>query len=60
LSTRNAGAALAPLFAAPDAPPEATVMVCLGIPMFALFSVIAARVFAGRAGPADAAPPKAA
>jgi BASS family bile acid:Na+ symporter len=60
LSTRNAGAALAPLFAAgAAAPPEATVMVCLGIPMFALFSAIAARVFAGRAGPADAAAPAA-
>ena len=60
LTTRNAGAALAPLFAAgAAAPPEATVMVCLGIPMFALFSVIAARVFAGRAGPARTAPPAA-
>jgi hypothetical protein len=29
-------------------------MVSLGIPMMALFSVIAARVFARRAGPADA------
>jgi len=32
-------------------------MVTLGIPMMGLFSVIAARVFAGRAGPADAALP---
>jgi BASS family bile acid:Na+ symporter len=55
LTTRNAGAALAPLFAAgAAAPPEATVMVCLGIPMFALFSAVAARVFAGRTGPARA------
>lgn len=53
LSTRNVGAALAPLFATRGvAPPEATVMVCLGIPAFFLFSIIAARVFAGRAGPA--------
>jgi bile acid:Na+ symporter, BASS family len=55
LSTRNCGAALAPLFVATDIAPEATVMVSLGIPMMALFSVIAARVFAGRVGPADAA-----
>jgi bile acid:Na+ symporter, BASS family len=55
LSTRNCGAALAPLFVATDVAPEATVMVSLGIPMMALFSVIAARVFAARAGPVDAA-----
>jgi BASS family bile acid:Na+ symporter len=60
LSTRNCGAALAPLLVAPDVAPEATVMVSLGIPMMALFSVIAARAFAGRAGPADAALPGAA
>jgi bile acid:Na+ symporter, BASS family len=57
LSTRNCGAALAPLLVSPDVAQEATVMVTLGIPMMALFSVIAARVFAGRAGPADAALP---
>jgi len=60
LSTRNCGAALAPLLVTPDVAPEATVMVSLGIPLMALFSVIAARVFAGRAGPADAALPGAA
>jgi BASS family bile acid:Na+ symporter len=60
LSTRNCGAALAPLLVTPSVAPEATVMVTLGIPMMALFSVIAARVFAGRAGPADAALPGAA
>jgi BASS family bile acid:Na+ symporter len=60
LSTRNCGAALAPLLVTPDVAPEATVMVSLGIPMMALFSVVAARVFAGRAGPADAALPGAA
>jgi BASS family bile acid:Na+ symporter len=53
LSTRNCGAALAPLFVAPDVAREATVMVSLGIPMMALFSVIAARLFAARAGRAD-------
>ena len=60
LSTRNCGAALAPLLVSPGVAPEATVMVSLGIPMMALFSVIAARVFAGLAGPADAALPGAA
>jgi len=55
LSTRNCGAALAPLLVAADVAPEATVMVTLGIPMMVLFSVIAARVFAGRVGPADTA-----
>jgi BASS family bile acid:Na+ symporter len=54
LSTRNNGAALAPLLVSPGVAPEATVMVTLGIPMMALFSVVAARVFAGRSGPADA------
>jgi bile acid:Na+ symporter, BASS family len=60
LSTRNCGAALAPLMVATDVAPEATVMVTLGIPMMVLFSVIAARVFASRAGPAEAAVPGAA
>jgi BASS family bile acid:Na+ symporter len=55
LSTRNCGAALAPLFVATDVAPEATVMVTLGIPMMVLFSVVAARLFAARAGPADSA-----
>jgi bile acid:Na+ symporter, BASS family len=56
LSTRNCGAALAPLFVAADVAPEATVMVTLGIPMMVLFSVIAARIFAARAGQADPVP----
>jgi bile acid:Na+ symporter, BASS family len=60
LSTRNCGAALAPLLVAPGVAPEATVMVTLGIPMMALFSVVAARVLAGRAGSADATLPGAA
>jgi bile acid:Na+ symporter, BASS family len=60
LSTRNCGAALAPLLVAKGVAPEATVMVTLGIPMMVLFSAIAARVFAGRVGPADAARPGAA
>jgi bile acid:Na+ symporter, BASS family len=60
LSTRNCGAALAPLLVAQGVAPEATVMVTLGIPMMALFSVVAARVLAGRAGSADATLPGAA
>jgi len=60
LSTRNCGAALAPLLVAPGVAPEATVMVTLGIPMMVIFSAIAARVFAGRVGPAGAALPGAA
>ena len=57
LSTRNCGAALAPLLVSTGIAPEATVMVTLGIPMMGLFSVIAARVFAGRSGPVDTALP---
>jgi BASS family bile acid:Na+ symporter len=55
LSTRNCGAALAPLLVSPGVAPEATVMVSLGIPMMVVFSAVAARVFAGRTAPADAA-----
>jgi len=57
LSTRNCGAALAPLLVAQGVAQEATVMVSLGIPMMVIFSAIAARVFAGRVGPADVALP---
>jgi BASS family bile acid:Na+ symporter len=53
LSTRNCGAALAPLLVAAGVAPEATVMVALGIPAMAVFSVLAARVLARRAGPAN-------
>jgi BASS family bile acid:Na+ symporter len=60
LSTRNCGAALAPLFVAPNVAPEATIMVTLGIPMMVLFSMIAARVFAGWAVQDDATLPRAA
>ena len=56
LSTRNCGAALAPLLVVPDVDQSATVMVTLGIPMMALFSVVAARILAARAGRADTAP----
>ena len=50
ISTRNNGAAMAPLFVAQGVDPNAIVMVSLGIPMMFLFSLIAARVFAARAG----------
>jgi BASS family bile acid:Na+ symporter len=59
LSTRNNGAALAPLLVATGVAPEATVMVSLGIPMMVLSSVIAARVFSGRSRPVAAAAPQA-
>jgi BASS family bile acid:Na+ symporter len=60
LSTRNCGAALAPLLVAQGVAPEATVMVSLGIPMMMISSLIAARAFAGRAGAADVEVPGAA
>lgn len=50
ISTRNNGAALAPLFVAQGVDPNAIVMVSLGIPMMFLSSLIAARLFAGRTG----------
>ena len=50
ICTRNNGAAMAPLFVAQGVDPNAIVMVSLGIPMMFGFAVIAARVFAGRAG----------
>jgi bile acid:Na+ symporter, BASS family len=58
LSTRNVGAALAPLLVATDAAPETTVMVTLGIPMMGLFSFIAARVFGGRHAPTESKVPR--
>jgi BASS family bile acid:Na+ symporter len=50
LCTRNCGSALAPLFVAADVDQSAIVMVSLGIPMMFLSAMIAARVFAARAG----------
>jgi BASS family bile acid:Na+ symporter len=50
LSTRNCGAALAPLLVASDVEQNAIVMVSLGIPMMFIAALIAARVFAARAG----------
>jgi BASS family bile acid:Na+ symporter len=58
LSTRNVGAALAPLLVAADAAPETTVMVTLGIPMMGLFSFIAARILGGRQVSKDAKVPR--
>jgi BASS family bile acid:Na+ symporter len=59
ICTRNCGAAMAPLFVAPDADQSAIVMVSLGIPMMMGFSLMAARVFAGQAGPVQASAPNA-
>jgi bile acid:Na+ symporter, BASS family len=54
ISTRNVGAAMAPLFVAPDVEQSAIVMVTLGIPMMVGVSLVAARLFAARAGlPSD-------
>lgn len=57
LGTRNCGAAMAPLLVAADVDQSATVMVTLGIPMMVVFALIAARLFAARAVPADVALP---
>jgi BASS family bile acid:Na+ symporter len=56
LGTRNCGAAMAPLLVAADVDQSATVMVTLGIPMMVVFALIAARLFAARAGQAEVAP----
>jgi bile acid:Na+ symporter, BASS family len=50
ICTRNCGTALAPLFVAPDVDQSGIVMVSLGVPMMFISSLIAARVFAARAG----------
>jgi BASS family bile acid:Na+ symporter len=54
ICTRNCGAALAPLFVAPDVDQSAIVMVTLGIPMMVGFASIAAFVFGARAGQSQA------
>jgi len=58
MSTRNLGAAFAPLFAIADVDQRAIVMVALGVPMQTIFSLLAARWFARRApiGEPGAAP----
>jgi bile acid:Na+ symporter, BASS family len=50
ISTRNVGAAMAPLLVAEGVDKNTVVMVTLGIPMMFVASLIAARVFAARAG----------
>lgn len=50
ICTRNLGAALAPLLAAPGVDERAIVMVVLGVPVQVLVALVAARVFASRAG----------
>ncbi|WP_198377398.1 bile acid:sodium symporter [Neoroseomonas rubea] len=54
LGTRNVGAAVAPLLAASDMDPRATVMVVLGVPLQILVSLVAAAWFARDAKPASA------
>ena len=49
MSTRNLGAAFAPLFAAASVDQRAIVMVAIGVPMQTIFSLLAARWFARRA-----------
>lgn len=49
MSTRNLGAAIAPLFAIPDVDQRAIIMVAIGIPMQIIASVLAAHWFARRA-----------
>ncbi len=48
MSTRNIGAAFAPLFAISGVDQRAFVMVALGVPMQTIFSLLAARFFARR------------
>jgi BASS family bile acid:Na+ symporter len=49
MSTRNLGAAFAPLFAITGIDQRAIVMVALGVPMQTIFSLLAARWFRSRA-----------
>ncbi len=49
MSTRDLGAAFAPLFAISSVDQRAIVMVAIGVPMQTIFSLLAARSFARRA-----------
>jgi bile acid:Na+ symporter, BASS family len=51
MTTRQLGAALAPLLAAPGMDQRATVMLVLGLPMMVIFALLATTVF-GRSAPA--------
>lgn len=53
VSTRNVGAAMAPLLVATDVEKDTIVMVTLGIPMMFVASLSAARVFGARTGAAS-------
>ena len=55
MSTRNLGAAFAPLFAISDVDQRAIIMVALGVPMQTIFSLLAANWFARRNRVAGAA-----
>ncbi|MGE5358735.1 MAG: hypothetical protein ACM3NQ_06920 [Bacteroidales bacterium] len=50
--TRNAGAALAALYAVPDLDPRAVIGAALVVPIMVIVSIVAARWFAGLAGAA--------
>ncbi len=60
MSTRNLGAAFAPLFAASGVDQRAIVMAALGVPMQTIFSLLAARWFARRASAGEPAAAQAA
>jgi BASS family bile acid:Na+ symporter len=49
LTTRNIGAALAPLLAVPEPDQQAAIMVVLGLPLMVLFAMLAVRVTGRRA-----------
>jgi len=52
MSTRNLGAALAPLFSIPEMDQRAIIMVVLGFPLMVRFALLAARWF-GRPASTD-------
>jgi BASS family bile acid:Na+ symporter len=54
ICTRNAGAALAALYAVPDLDPRAVIGAALVVPIMVIVSIVAARWFAGLAGAAPA------
>jgi BASS family bile acid:Na+ symporter len=55
MSTRNLGAAFAPLFSLPDIDQRAIVMVAIGVPLQTIASLLAARWFARRASAGEPA-----
>jgi BASS family bile acid:Na+ symporter len=53
ITTRNVGAAVAPLLAVPDMDQRAVIMVMLGLPMMVGFAVLATKWFGRRAATSD-------